>query len=381
MGQRFSTTKVLIGLWMATLVTACGIHTDSFWYRLVPHDQIPQERNYEIRPVEVVNPLDDVTLSAELTYPKDIPNPVAVVLISGADGGPPATKNYEITGHPYFLVLSDLLTKRGFAVLRFDNRGVGNSSGQYQNATDDDYASDAAALLRWVKNDSGLTLKSAGFVGHSQGGNKALLAARHEKPDFVVTLGTGVQSLKEVILTQNRDINQAAGVDPLDIDRQQRELQDIFDIVESASSLTAYQQALKTYLLNQGVTQPGRQAAIMATYGSRWWFTEAHRDAEQLFRNHNGPLLQLFGSQDLLVSIADNNERARAAVAHNRESEVLVFEGLNHLFQRAVKGTGPLEYWEINTTIEPEVVDTVVTWISNLEHSDPKRHPEPAAWP
>ena len=367
-----SVLKSLLNLSIAALLSACGQNADRFWFNSVPHPQMPKQRDYVIEPVEVVNPIDGIRLAAELTYREDVKNPTAVVLISGADGGPPATMDYEITGHHYFLVLSDLLTRQGFAVLRFDNRGVGNSSGDYSTATDDDYASDAAALLAWLKTDSGLNPSKAGFIGHSQGGNKALLASRLQQPDYIVTMGTGVQSLKEVIITQHRDISRAINSDLAESERQVRELKDIFAMAEASVSLQDYQAAMRSYLLEQGVTDEKRQQEVMATYGSKWWYTETRRDVEQIHRDFDGPLLQLFGTKDLLVSIDANQKRARE-VAVNTESEMIVFEGLNHLFQTAVKGTGPMEYWEIQTTIEPQVVEAMINWISGLGKAVVKR--------
>ncbi len=72
----------------------------------------------------------------------------AVVLISGSGA---QDRDESLLGHKPFLVLADYLTRRGIAVLRVDDRGVGGSTGDLSNSTTEDLAGDALAGVAFLK--------------------------------------------------------------------------------------------------------------------------------------------------------------------------------------------------------------------------------------
>lgn len=358
--------RAFVPITIIGLLTACSSTFDSILFSLVKHPQHPKERLYEIREVEFTNPWDDTKLAGELTYPSTGDVFPGIVLVSGHDGGPPADRNDEITGHKYFLVISDLLTKRGYAVLRFDNRGVGESSGSYATASDDEYASDAAAALKWLRESSGINLSATGFLGHSQGGAKSLIAATKEKPDYIVTLGSlGTETIAEDIIRQNIDMNNANGVDKSETDTLVKEYTDIFEIIRTSDSVEEVRRKIEKYVIDGGITDDAHIQKVVNYFGNNWWFKESHRDQKALLQSYDGPVLGLFGSKDLLVSASYNEKPVRKSLTHP-QSEVYTFEGLNHLFQVAKNGTGPNEYWEIETTIEVPVIDKIEAWLDEL---------------
>jgi alpha/beta superfamily hydrolase len=122
-----------------------------------------------------------------------------------------------------------------YAVLRYDNRGVKESSGEYINASDNEFASDAAAALKWLREESGIPIASSGFLGHSQGGIKSLIAADLEKPDYIISIaGVGIETGADTILRQNQEIVMAKGVKQSITDQRTRELTKIFEILRSS---------------------------------------------------------------------------------------------------------------------------------------------------
>lgn len=76
----------------------------------------------------------------------------------------------------------------GFAVLSYDKRGVGGSSGDWREASMDDLAADAAAALGFLRTRPGVRADAVGLFGHSEGGWLVLraAAARDDLP-WVVT--------------------------------------------------------------------------------------------------------------------------------------------------------------------------------------------------
>ena len=351
------------------LIAACSGRFESALFSLVPHPQEPKERPYNIKLVEFINSRDGAKLKGELTYPATDEHFHALILVSGHSDEPPAGRDYDITGHKYFLVISHLLTMRGYAVLRYDNRGVGESSGSYANASDNEFASDAASALEWLRKDSGIEIASSGFLGHSQGGIKSLIAAEFQKPDYIISLaGIGTETIAEVVLRQNQEINNAKGVTQSITEQQTKELSDIFQILRISKDRAQAQAMLRQYATDAGVTDKNHIQKLVEEFGSVWWVAEAHRDIKPLIKNYSGPVLALFGSKDLLVSASVNEDPTRDLLRHPL-SEVYTYEGLNHLFQTAKKGIGPEEYWEIETTIEERVIEKIDVWMKSILHN------------
>lgn len=138
---------------------------------------------------------DSVILAGTLTLPKSKKNPPVVILISGSG---PQDRNEELMGHKPFLVLSDYLTNKGIAVLRYDDRGIGKSKGNFGTATTFDFASDVEAAIKYLKTRKDINHKKIGLVGHSEGGLIApIVASQNKDVAFTILLaGTGVNGRK-----------------------------------------------------------------------------------------------------------------------------------------------------------------------------------------
>lgn len=124
----------------------------------IPRSQDPSERNYETREVTFEGGETGITLAGELTMPNTGGPFPAMIMISGSG---PQDRNEQIMGHRPFLVFSDYMTKRRFAVLRYDDRGVAQSTGEHDTATTVDFADDAAAAFRWLQEQENITLQKS----------------------------------------------------------------------------------------------------------------------------------------------------------------------------------------------------------------------------
>ncbi len=156
----------------------------------------PQEptKPYPYLEEEVVfdNKTDAVRLAGTLTLPKGAGPFPAVVLITGSG---PQDRDETLFGHRPFWVLADYLTRRGIAVLRVDDRGVGKSTGDFNKATVEDFARDTFAGLEYLKSRKAIDDKRMGLIGHSEGGTVAfLLASQSTEVAFVVAMaGPGLK--------------------------------------------------------------------------------------------------------------------------------------------------------------------------------------------
>lgn len=163
--------------------------------------QEPKDYPYVQEEVEVKNEVADVVLAGTLTMPKDKKMKQVVILISGS-GAQDRNADLGILNHRPFLVWSDYLTRNGIAVLRYDDRGIAKSTGDFSKATSADFANDAEAIVTYLQSREDMKDVKIGLMGHSEGGMVApMVAARNKAVDFVVLLaGPGIAT-SELLLT------------------------------------------------------------------------------------------------------------------------------------------------------------------------------------
>lgn len=350
----------------------------TFPFRLGREALPPPARPQEPRPPfpytaeEVGYASGEVHLAATLTLPPgDGPFPAAVLLTgSGAQN-----RDEELFGHKPFAVLADHLTRRGIAVLRADDRGVGGSTGQTMRATTADFAADALAGVRFLRARPEIAPGRIGLIGHSEGGIVAPLAAVRAPDEvaFLVLLaGTGVP-LGEVVEKQQELIMAAAGADPAAIARAQAQNALVFDLLRAGADSAAVRAALEKAQREAAAAagEPVDEAELATALDASLrgvltpWFRYALTlDPRVALRQVACPVLALNGGRDLQVD-ADQNlaeiEQALAA-AGNPDVTALRLPGLNHLFQEAATGL-PDEYGQIEQTMAPAVLDTIAGWI------------------
>jgi pimeloyl-ACP methyl ester carboxylesterase len=151
-----------------------------------------------------------VVLAGTLTLPDGAGPHPAAVLVSGSG---PQNRDEEVFGHRPFLVLADYLARRGVAVLRYDDRGFGESTGDFTTATSENFARDAEAGLRYLLTRNEINPAALGIIGHSEGGLVAqVVASRSSNVAWIVMLaGPGVRG-DSLLVMQADAINRAAEV-------------------------------------------------------------------------------------------------------------------------------------------------------------------------
>ena len=198
------------------------------------------------REKEVSFEAGDVHLEGTLTLPEGTGPFPAVVMITGSG---PQNRDEELLGFPVFRVIADHLTRRGIAVLRYDDRGVGGSTGSVARSTTSDFADDALAGIARLMERADIDPGRIGLVGHSEGAAVASLAAsRSDAVRFAVLLaGTSVPGA-EVMYEQSAAIARAAGASEEQIawtaDFQRR----LFAAMETSEDLEPYREELGGHL-------------------------------------------------------------------------------------------------------------------------------------
>jgi uncharacterized protein len=322
-------------------------------------------RGYRAEDVSFANPDDArVTLAGTLTLP-DGPGPFpAAVLISGSG---PQDRDETIFGHRPFAVLADHLSQRGVAVLRYDDRGVGRSRGDHANATSADFATDANAAVQYLRGRPEIQHRAIGFVGHSEGGMIAPIAAvGNDRVAFLVMLAGPGTRTDELVLSQRRLLGESQGLTREELDRAEPLYRDLLRAVREASDSSGAVRRVQALLTDESLTRlgvsSGQREFLTRQFTSPWMRYFVRYDPAAFLPRLRVPVLALNGSLDRQVPAAENLAALRTLLSKNRDATVRELPGLNHFFQAA--RTGALgEYETIAETFAPSALEELSVWI------------------
>lgn len=310
-----------------------------------------------------------ITLGATLSIPDGVAQPDVVILIGGSG---PGTRDANLLGHRSFAVLADHLARQGIAVLRYDKRGVGRSTGDYEGHVGADLIDDLDGVVRAMRARRGVG--RLGLIGHSEGAYIAAASAarRPRDVDFVVSMaGVGLQGL-DLMLLQDRVWAESHGASRAEADRAMAYVRRYYDTVLAHAEPAPRLAALKA--LYQGLS-PDDQALIKkldmngGTLSLAWAekpFLRAslQDDPRTAWRAVKCPALVLGAGLDHQVPAPPNVEGIAAALhaGGNRHVEQAILPGLNHLFQTAPTGRED-EYGSIAETLAPVAMARIVRFV------------------
>jgi len=309
----------------------------------------------------------NVTLAGTLTTPRTA-GPFPTILLLAGSG--PHDRDETLAGHKPFLVLADALTRNGYAVLRYDKRGIANSTGDYASATTEDFASDAEASITYLKTRPDLNMKKFGVIGHSEGGIIApMLAVRNpQQISWLVLLAAPALKGEETLLLQSKLIAQASGLSDAQISGSLAFDRQAYYLVRQEHDSAALEKKLNDLVRVSGMAgqlpPPALQSQIRLI-SSPWFRFFLDYDPAATVKKVTCPVLALDGDKDLQVPSKENLPVIQAALeaGENKSFEVMEMPGLNHLFQRSETGA-PSEYGVIQETFSPEAINKILTWIA-----------------
>ena len=337
-----------------------------------PKKQEPKDFPYIVEEVEIFNPETNVKLSGTLTAPYDYKCDKIVVLVSGSGL---QNRDEELLGHKPFLVLSDYLTRNGIAVIRYDDRGFGKSTGNVENATTYDLSLDAESVVKFIRSDKRLKDMKIGIIGHSEGGMIApMVAARNSEVDFIVMLAGPAVEISQLMARQNYDVLKSSGISE--------------DIAKKYSQL-----AEKEYkvLKDRKLSNDGKRQKILSTMKemekllssetsdeetlqenvelmfSPWMFYFINFNPQEYLCKVKVPLLALNGDKDVQVYSKDNLIGVEKAMkkAKNPNYKTIELKGLNHLFQKCFFGS-PNFYGQNEETFNEDAMKVIAEWIKGI---------------
>ncbi len=315
---------------------------------------------YRSEDVAIVNAAGKTVLAGTLTLPSGTGRFPAAVLITGSG---PQNRDEELMGHKPFLVLADYLTRHGIAVLRYDDRGVGKSTGTFGSATSEDFAGDALAAWHMLSARPEIDPRRVGLIGHSEGGFIApMLAARTPGVAFVVMIaGPGVAG-DEIMLRQSTSILKASGAPEAAVSANVNLQKQVFAILKEETDTARITERLNAIPTPAG--RPEAKAALVQQSLSPWLRFFVRYDPVPALTKLACPVLALNGELDTQVAADQNLPLIEAALKRggNQDATVTRLHGLNHLLQTAKTGL-PNEYAKIEETMSPVALDMIATWI------------------
>jgi uncharacterized protein len=327
------------------------------------------------------NPNNSIRYGATITIPEGKgPFPAALLLT----GSGQQNRDEEIMGHKPFAVIADHLTRNGFIVLRVDDRGMGQTTGDVWSATTRDFADDATVSINYLKTREEVDKKRMGLIGHSEGGMIAqIVAAERKDIDFVILLaGPGEKTIK-LMADQNEAILTKAGLPARYIASYLELYQNILTTVlasDSASATSNAKTVVNTWIAKTAdsivVTttgikdEPTKENFVNQFAGQLnlpWFRYFLAYDPATNLKKTRAKILALNGEKDIQVIAKTNLAGIEAALKQRRSEDYEVKElpGLNHLFQECTS-CSINEYGQLDQTISPVVLDTITKWMKKV---------------
>lgn len=337
--------------------------------------QTPQEPfSYSSEIITIKNKKAKVTIEGTLTLPKgDGPFP-CLILVTGSG---PQDRNSEIFLHKSFWVIAEYLSSRGIAVFRYDERGVGKTTGNFSTSTSYDFADDLLAVFKHLQKHKRLNKKQIGVAGHSEGGLVcAIAASRNKNIAFYISLAGPAVRGSEILLEQAKEHFVIAGKDEDFINYDYAFRKKIFELFHSNSDNQKFAEAVRK-LFDETIAEIGEERAKelsitkqiaeiwIMQLSSPWMKQFVKIDPADYLKNIKCPVLVMIGEKDFQVPYTQNLpifEKIFSSSSHTNYT-LKQLPHLNHLFQTA--NTGSIsEYARIEETFSPVALEIIKEWIT-----------------
>jgi pimeloyl-ACP methyl ester carboxylesterase len=322
-----------------------------------PYSYISEEVRFE-------NKQAGITLAGTFTRPKTGDNFLVAILISGSGA---QNRDEELFNHRPFLVLADYLTHSGIAVLRYDDRGVGASQGVYQAATLQDFASDAAAAISYLRTRKEVNPEKIALIGHSAGGSIAfMLAGTYTDLACIVSMAGVAIKGDSLMILQRYLISKAMNISDKEIAQNEELVNKMNTLIQQHTADSVFNhpklfvdEIIPLKMRNNALVRDAYCKELIKLASPEMQSFLQYDPAEDL-QKIKCPVLAINGEKDLQVPPTVNLDNlSRYITSH---LTIKQYPDLNHLFQHAQTGL-TLEYGQIEETISPEVLKDIVEWI------------------
>lgn len=332
---------------------------------------------YQQEEVNFHNQKDDIWLSGILTKPEGKGPFPAIIFLAGSGQ---QDRNYDVKGHKPAWVIADYLTQQGFAVLRYDKRGVYKSTGNYENATKEDFSRDALSAYRYLSSREDVYRNKTGFIGHSEGSQVAARAAAFNNGEagFIVSMAGVGLPLTELLVLQDGTQAAAKGATEHEIELIRDFSRKYYQTAMKAESVPSRKKALQIlYKKLEGEQKKvmekfyaDRPGTLNPDFAARNSFFEDLRQPSPVryWEKIKSPVLVLNGGKDSQVPAEENVSAIVNALNETPtdKHDSNIFPDKNHMFQNAKTGATD-EYGKIDQTIAPDVLEYINDWLNQVK--------------
>lgn len=371
------------GLWIATNTKdtlSLRMQKTNHPFR-VHRPQMPKEPfPYASEIITITNKKAKVSLEGTLTLPQGEGVFPCVILVTGSG---PQDRNSEILMHSSFWVIADYLSRHGVAVFRYDERGVGKSTGNFSTSTSHDFTDDLLAVFKFLQKNRKLNKNQIGVAGHSEGGLVcAMASARNKNISFYISLAGPAVRGSDILIEQAKQLFIVSGKDEEYVDFEYAFRKKIFEMFHSISDSQKFAEAVRDYF-EKTMTEIGEEKAkehnISKPFAEMWiiqlsspWMKEFMSiDPANYLQKIKCPVLVMIGEKDFQVPHYQNLPVYENVFSESKHPNytILKLPQLNHLFQTA--NTGSIsEYGRIEETFSPLALQTMKDWILKINKTN-----------
>ena len=296
----------------------------------------------------------DAHLAGTLVLPEGCTRKTPVLIMVTGSGQ--ENRDEEIFEHKPFAVIADALARAGVATLRFDDRGVGGSTGEVATATTEDFKEDALAGIKLLRE----RFDKVGVIGHSEGGTIALMLAAEGQADFIVSLAGMAVSGLETLVKQSRVSVENAGYTGKNVDTFCQAVQEAGYVRLHGGKMPFPDELDLPNELKQAYQ------GVLTTIQTPWMIKFLSLDMRPLLGGIKCPVLAINGTKDVQVDCESNLGALREGLPANPKNRIEAIEGANHLFQHCTTGT-ITEYRNIEETFAPEALELMAAWMAQFK--------------
>lgn len=326
----------------------------------------------------------DIALSGTLSFPQGEEGPYpAIVLIAGSGA---QNRDSNLMGFKVFKIMADAFNQSGIAVLRYDERGVGESTGKsVMQSTTAELAKDAAAAVDYLYERPEIDNSKIGMLGHSEGGIIVpKVAVETGRVAFLLLLaGPGmpgckvIESQQRAILSANPNfskeyIDATVSLNTKVIAMMSDSTMAKEEVVDKAAaeinkSIDLMPESIQGGIANRELFSKTQAQNAYKQINIPWMKYFLTYDPIPVLRKVNCPILLVFGAKDTQVTAEQNLAPMIEALKEggNDEVTVKVFENANHLFQEAATGS-PQEYGALSKAFVPALLPYLSTWLKDV---------------
>lgn len=317
---------------------------------------------------------DSIILSASLMLPQIVDAQTPCVIFVAGSG--PHDRDETIFGHKIFKVMAMHLVDAGIASFRYDKRGVGESEGEFSTAVVGDFVSDAEGAIQYLRKLN--RFSQIGVLGHSEGGMVVSDLGRNKSDvDFYIIVGGPAAAIDELLYDQSRLVMESSDVKPNTVDVVSDFNRKVYKLMKRKVPMDSLPDLINPLIdelrgkldsVDAAKPEYSKMQLYMATaqtFYSDYFHSFMNFPADENFKYMEQPILAIYGGKDLQVSARLNMPALEAQLkeAPTEDYRIINFPDCNHLMQKSETGN-PMEYMYIETTVEEEVLETIVEWIS-----------------